>query len=104
MCLPERKSLKWYRTNKRDSGIGIVSVRDVKGKNRCSKNANIKVCRASRHPEAFDEEGRNEAQYTCLWTLQVRGGEVEVQKLELIFRIGSAFCRKGALRTVVNRW
>lgn len=31
------KSLKWYRTNKRDSGIGVVSVQDIMDKNKRNK-------------------------------------------------------------------
>jgi len=35
VCPPNNKSLKWYqKTNKRDSGIGIISARDMMGKSR----------------------------------------------------------------------
>jgi hypothetical protein len=58
MSLPEKKSLEWYRTNKGNSGIGIVSVRDIKDKNRCSVNANIRVCR---WPSAIQRRSRKKS-------------------------------------------
>lgn len=40
----KKKSLKWYKANKRDKDIGIVNVRNMTDRNNSSKNAGINVC------------------------------------------------------------